>query len=176
MGLFDIFKKQDNGNTFDSFSNLKNCRIYIFLKGGNLSEVKAQMDEYHEIYITEAAFSTQLYKLGDTQWTYVALTLLPDVAELSPVWEYFNILLWMSDKAESSFAYAFSDQKGELPLIAERDWNNQYGDSCNGIANGKYFYAAVPDQNVTWNRAVPNQFDYEGYLREKYGVDVRQAI
>ena len=175
MGLFDIFKKHDEGSSFDSFPDLKNYQIYILLKGGELSEVKAQMDEYHEIYITEAAFSTQLYKLGDTQWTYIVLTLLPDVAEFPPVWDYLNILLWMSDKAESSFAYAYSRQKGELPLIAERDWNNQDGDSCKGIANGKNFYAAIPDQNVRWEQAVPKQFDYEKYLMERYGVDVRLA-
>ena len=81
----------------------------------------------------------------------------------------------MSDKAESSFAYAYSRQKGELPLIAERDWNNQDGDSCKGIANGKNFYAAIPDQNVRWEQAVPKQFDYEKYLMERYGVDVRLA-
>ena len=175
MGLFDIFKKHDEGNSFDSFPDLKNYQIYIFLKGGELSEVKAQMDEYHELYISEAAFTTQLYKLDNTQWTYVVLTLLPDVSDPPPVWDYLNILLWMSDKSESSFAYAFSSQKGELPIIAERDWNNQYGDSCIGIANGKNFHAAIPEQEVIWKQAVPKQFDYEAYLLEKYGVDIRLA-
>ena len=175
MGLFDIFKKQDVENSFDSFPDLKNYQIYLLLKGGELSEVKARMDEYHEIYITETAFSTQLYKLGDTQWTYIAFTLLPEVSELSPIWDYFNILLWMSDKSESSFAYAFSRQKGELPIIAARDWNNQYGDSCIGIANGKNFHAAIPEQEVIWKQAVPGQFAYEAYLLEKYGVDIRLA-
>ena len=172
MGLFDIFKKNVQTGAFDSFPDLKDYRIYILLKGGELSEVKAQMDEYHQIYITETAFSTQLFKLGDTQWTYIVLTLLPGVAELSPIWDYLNILLWMSDKAEQSFAYAYSDQKGKLPLIAERDRDNQYGDSCKGIAQGRYFYATIPEQEVTWKEGVSKDFDPEGYLRERYGVDL----
>ena len=162
-------------DSFDTFPDLTNYRIYIFLKNDRVSEVKAHLDEYHELYITETDFSTGLYNLGDTQWTYVVLTLLPGVAEISPFWDYLNILLWMSDKAEISFAYAFSKQKGELPVIAVRDEKNQYGDSCKGIASGKYFSAAIPEQAVTWEQSVSKKFDYEEYLRKCYGVDVRLA-
>ena len=175
MGFFDMFKKHNGPESFDSFPDLTDYRIYIFLKGGELCEVKAQMDEYHEIYITETAFSTQLYKLGDTPWTYVVLTLLPNVAEISPIWDYLNILLWMSDKAEQSFAYAYSDCAGELPLFAERDWDNQYGDSCIGIANGKHFHVAIPEQEITWKQNVAKQFDHPKYILDKFGVDINMA-
>lgn len=161
--------------SFDTLPDLKNYRIYLFLKAGEVSEVKAHLDEYHELYITEAAFSTDLYKLGDTAWTYVVLTLLPGVAEISPAWEYLNILLWMSDKAERSFAYAYSRQKGEPSVIAERDWGDQLGESCKGIIGGKYFHASIPGQEVTWKQGVPKSFEHEEYIRKEYGVDVRLA-
>ena len=175
MGVLDIFKNRKKQASFDSFPDLKNYRIFLFLKGGEIDDVKAQMDEYHELYITETAFSTNLFKLGDTPWTYVVLTLLPEVAEISPIWDYFNILLWMSEKTEISFAYACSRQMGEPPVFAVRDDDNQYGDSCKGMANGKYFHAAIPEQEVTWEQSISKQFDYEGYIREKYGVDVKWA-
>lgn len=173
--MFGIFKKQNRSNAFDSFPDLKDYRVYLFLRGGELSEVKARMDEYHEIYLTETAFSTQLYRLGDTPWIYMVLTLLPGVAELSPIWDYFNILLWMSDKVETAFAYAYSEYKGKLPVFALRDVDNQFGDSCKGIANGKHFLATIPEQEVQWGQGVTGRFDYKGYLRENYGIDVDLA-
>ena len=176
MGLFDFFKKQNKSDSLDDFPDLSNYRIYLFLKGGDLDEVKAQMDEYHELYTTETAFSTQLFKLGDTPWTYIVFTLLPNVAEISPIWDYLNILLWMSDKTEIAFAYAYSIQAGELPLLANRDYDNQSGDSCIGIANGKHFRAAIPEQEVAWGQSVSKQFDNSEYLRENYGVDISLAL
>ena len=176
MGVFNFFKRQNKSDSFDSFPDLTNYRIYLFLKGGELNEVIAQMGEYYEMYPTETAFSAQLYKLNDTPWTYIVLTLLPNVTEISPIWDYFNILLWMSDKAELSFAYAYSTQFGELPLFAYRDYDNQFGDSCKGIANGKQIYAKVPEQEVLWGQSVSEQFDYEGYLWENYGVDISLVL
>ena len=82
----------------------------------------------------------------------------------------------MSDKAELSFAYAYSTQFGELPLFAYRDYDNQFGDSCKGIANGKQIYAKVPEQEVLWGQSVSEQFDYEGYLWENYGVDISLVL
>lgn len=176
MGLLGFFIKQNKSDSLDTFPDLSDYRIYLFLKGGELNKVKAQMDEYHELYTTEAAFSTQLFKLGDTSWTYIVFTLLPNVAEISPIWDYLNILLWMSDKTEVSFAYAYSMQAGKLPLLANRDYDNPFGDSCIGIANGKHFRAAIPEQEVVWEQRVSKQFDYSGYLRENYGVDISLAL
>ena len=175
MGFLDIFRKRNKQNSFESLPDLKNYRIFLFLKGGAVDELRAHMDEYHKIYSTETAFFMDLFKLGDTSWTYIALTLMPEVAEISPMWDYLNILLWMSEKAEVSFAYAYSREQGKLPVVAVLDEENQYGDSCKGIANGKHFRAAIPEQEVTWGQSAPKQFDYEEYLLGKYYVDVRQA-
>ena len=70
MGFFDLFKKHNETESFDSFPNLTDYRIYIFLKGGELSEVKARMDEYHEIYITETAFSTHAVTLLRKEYSH----------------------------------------------------------------------------------------------------------
>lgn len=88
------------------------------------------------------------------------------------MWEYLNTLLWMSEESAGAFAYACSKKEGELPIIACRDEGSKFGDSCKGIAKGRYFQAMIPEQEVIWGENVSGQFDYEGYLHQTYGVDV----
>jgi hypothetical protein len=171
MGVFDVFKKSNEKATFDSFPDLRNYRSYVFLKGGEAGELKRQMDEYHQLG-SETAFSTALYTIGGTPWTYVVLTPRPNADKVSMVWDFLNILLWMSDKAASSFAYACPAKEGELPIIAYRDENNDMGDSCKGIAREKFFHASIPDFEVIWEQSLPKQFDYVDYLQQNYGIDV----
>ena len=175
MGLLGFFLKKKGVSTFGVFPDLKQYRLFLFLKGGSIEELQARLDEYSELYPEEIVFSAKLHKLSDTPWTYIVLTPLPKAATEQLVWHYLNQLLWMSDKAEKSFAYAYSKQKGGLPVFAERDWANQFGDSCKGMANGRYFYAAIPEQQATWELKVPGKFDYEKYLMEQYGVDIRHV-
>ncbi len=142
------------------------------MNGGKFSEIKTQMDEYHKIYSNEASFTTELYQINDTAWSYIVLTLRPNADKNCMIWDYLDILLWMIEKVTSSVAYACSKNEGELPIIAYPDVNNKFGDSCNGIANGKYFRASIPDREAKWGQSVPEGFDYVGYLRENYGIDV----
>ncbi|MCR4658258.1 MAG: hypothetical protein K5770_18815 [Lachnospiraceae bacterium] len=138
-----------------------------------MDKIWAQMDEYYkDIRAGETSFSTTLYNLDNTPWTYAVLNLLPYSSGTSPIWEYLDTLLWISDTADVSFAYAYSEKDGELPLIFERDWDNRDGDTCKGIANGKYFLASIPEQEVTWKQPIPRQFDYVGYLWQNYGFDL----
>ncbi|MCR5733991.1 MAG: hypothetical protein K6G22_05210 [Lachnospiraceae bacterium] len=176
MGLFNFSKKQNKSDSFDSFPNLTSYRLYIFLKSGDINKVKAQMDEFYELYPNEIPFSAQLYQLGPTPWTYLVLNHLPNVGSMSPIWYYLDYLLWMSDSAELSFAFAYSVQAGELPLFASRDFNNPNGDSCTGISNGKHFHATVPGEEVNWGQSVSNQFDYVEYIRGYYGVDISTVL
>lgn len=170
MGFFDLFKKKNTATSLEAFPDMEKYRIYIFVKGGSASDLKARMNEYNEIYITETPFSMELYKMEDSSWHYVVLTLLPNTAEISPAWDYLNILLWLNEKAEHSFAYAFSEKEGGQPFYAEVDKNNPYGDSCVGIANGRNFFCNIPEQKVEWSASVSKQFDYEKYIYERYGV------
>ena len=90
MGMFDIFKKHNEQNSFSSFPDLTNYRKYIFLNGGEFDDIKAHMNEYHELYPSEAVFSTALYRLGDTSWSYIVLAPRYGAAETSPVWDYLR--------------------------------------------------------------------------------------
>jgi hypothetical protein len=158
-------------NSFDSFPDMRGYRAFIFLKGCEVNEVRKQVAEFNEIYGSDIAYSIEVFSIDGTPWTYIALNLLPN-ANNSPIWYYLDILLWMSDKADTSFAYAYSMQEGNLPVIAFRDRGNEYGEACRGMANGKYFQASVPSEEVTWGQNVPAQFDYVGHLYNSYGVNV----
>lgn len=170
MKFLNIFKKKKTETSLEVFPDMTKYRIYIFMKSESTSDLKALMNEYYEIYTTETPFSMELYKLDDLSWNYAVLTLLPNVAEISPIWDYLNILLWVDENAISSFAYAVSKQEGEQPFFAAVDKSNPYGDSCVGIANGRNFMCNIPEQKVKWSTSVPNQFDYTKYIYEHYGV------
>ncbi len=170
MAFLNIFKKKNTETSLEVFPDMVKYRIYIFLKSESTSDLKALMNEYHEIYTTETPFSMELYKLDDLSWNYVVLTLLPNVAEISPIWDYLNILLWLNEKAVSSFAYAVPMQEDEQPFFAEVDKSNPYGDSCVGIANGRNFFCNIPEQKVVWSTSVPKQFNYTKFICERYGV------
>ncbi len=60
----------------------------------------------------------ELYKLDDLSWNYVVLTLLPNVAEISPIWDYLNILLWLNEKVE--WFTSVSKQFNYTKFICER--------------------------------------------------------
>lgn len=169
MSGFNNTKGQD---PFGLFPDITNYRVYLFLMGGEVNEISAQMDEYNELYSDGIPFSTEMYKVGDSSWTYFVFTFRTHVEERHPVWYYFDNLLWMSVKANLSLAYACPKQQGYLPIIACRDEDNQSGESCKGIANGKYFRANIPYNEVNWGQSVPVGFDYIGYVRETYGIDV----
>lgn len=170
--MVDSFNSFKGQNPFGLFTDMTNYRIYLFLMGGDVNEISALMEEYLKSFGNETPFSTEMYKVGDSSWTYFVFTLRTDIAEPYPAWHYFNMLLWMSDKANLTFAYACPKQQGYLPIIACRDEDNQSGESCKGIANGKYFRANIPYDEVLWGQSVPMGFDYIGYIREIYGLDV----
>ncbi len=175
MGLFDIFKKNKE-TVFDTFPELSDYRIYIFLKGGSTGELKALLNEYHELYIDETPFSMDLYNTNDQSWTYITLTLLPKVGEVEPMWEYLNILLWMSQKASILFAYAFSDKAGKLPVFAEVNKADPLGETCLGIVKGKNFLCNIPERRAEWTGNVPAQYDIKKYIFERYGIDMSSVI
>ena len=171
MGLFDIFKKK-NEPVLAAFPELSDYRIYIFLKGGAAGELKTLLNEYYELYIDETPFSMDLYNTNDQSWNYISLTLLPNVGEVEPMWEYLNILLWMSQKASVLFAYAVSDKPGKLPVFAEVNKADSLGETCLGIVNGKNFICNIPERRAEWTGSVPVQYDLEKYIFERYGFDV----
>ena len=173
MGMQDSFNNNEQ-NPFGLFPDMADYRIYLLLKGGEANEIQAQMDEYDKIYSNETPFLTEMYKVDGTPWTYFVLTLRTDVAEPYPVWSYFDILLWMREKVNLAFAYACPKQQGYLPIVACCEENNPSHDSCAGIANGRNFRAVMPDWEVIWGQNVPIDFNYIGYIRETYGIDVSQ--
>jgi len=176
MAFLNIFKKKNIESSLEVFPDMTKYRIYIFLKSESTSDLKALMNEYYEIYTTETPFSMELYKLDDLSWNYVVLTLLPNVAEIPPVWDYLNILLWLNEKAVSSFAYAIPKQEEEQPFFAEVDKSNPYGDSCVGIANGRNFFCNIPEEKVEWSTSVSKQFNYTQFIYERYGVTFPECI
>ncbi|MCR5403664.1 MAG: hypothetical protein K6E91_07590 [Butyrivibrio sp.] len=173
MGLFDRFNQSKEKNSFDSFPGMENYQLFLFVNGFNAKE---QMDKYHEIYNDETAFSTEIYNRANTSWMCIVFTLKTDAIDISPIWEYLNTLLWMSEGSTPAFAYAYPKQEGDLPIIAYRDEGSKFGDSCVGIANGRYFQASIPDQEVVWGQSVPEQFDYEGFLSQSYGIDLKATF
>lgn len=173
MGLMDAFRKNSGGSSFDSFPDLSDYRIYLFLKG---CDVQKLLDEYSEIYSNPQPFSTEIFNVQFTPWKYVVFTFYPGVSEICPMMDYLDVLLWMSGGSACTFAYACPNQDGRLPIIAYREDDNEYGDSCKGIANGKYFRADIPGNEVKWGASVPMQLDYVAYLRERYGIDVAAVI
>ena len=170
--MSDLFDQHSYEGSFDELPDLSGYRIFIFLNNSSVDEMKKQMAGYDELYSNETAFSAEVYRLGATQWTYLVLTLKAHVSELSPVWDYLNILLWMSEKAAPAFAYAVPKEKGSYPLFAQRDWGNPSGDSCLGIAMGKNFRASIPGQELIWEQSVPETFDYRKQIIEHFGIDV----
>ena len=168
-----MFKKNKE-TAAEAFPELADYRIFIFLKGGAAAEQKSLLNEYHELYIDETPFSMDLYNTDDQSWNYITLTLLPNVGEVEPMWEYLNILLWMSQKADLLFAYAVSDKPGKLPLFAEVNKADQLGETCLGIVNRKNFISNIPERRTEWTGNVPAQYKLENYILERYGLDVRR--
>lgn len=174
MGLFDRFIKNNEGNSSDSFPDLNNYQLFLFVKG---CDVRTRLDEYLEIYNGETAFSTEILNISNTEWNYVFFTPKPSAGEASPIWEYLNTLLWMSEEPAEAFAYACSKYEGELPpIIAYRDEDSKSGDSCTGIADGRQFEAVIPEQSLRWGESVSDEFDYEGFLSQIYGIDLKDLF
>ena len=173
MGLFDIFKKKDAQSAqtgLDAFPDITGYRAFLFLKTENIEALEAHCKEYGEIYPDEIVFTPAFQKYKDPAWVCMSLTPVAGKADAASIWHYLNLLLWMSDKAEKSFAYAVSGAMA--PVFAERDWSNSFGDSVMGIANGKNYYCNIPEQSVKWRQSVAKGFDPVQHIRERYGVDV----
>ncbi|MCR4641562.1 MAG: hypothetical protein K5697_05990 [Lachnospiraceae bacterium] len=170
--MADLFDQHEEAGAFDELPDLRGYRIYIFLNNSSVDEMQKQLAGYYELYSDESAFSAEVRSLAGTPWTCLALTLRAHVSELPPVWDYLNILLWMSDKAVPAFAYAYSEQPEKLPFFAQRDWGNPDGDSCIGIAMGRNFRASVPAQELSWQQELPEGFDYRAQIMTHFGVDV----
>ncbi len=171
MGVLDFLNRSNEKAPFDSFPSVVNYRMYIFLKGGDPNEIRTQMESFHELF-RDVVFSTKLFKIIDAPWTYVDISILPNADKSDLSWYYLDMLLWMSDMAEVTFAYAHSSQEGELPIFAFRDDSKPDGDTCKGLANGRSFTAGIPQMEVTWEQYLPAGFDFVVFLRDNYGIDV----
>ena len=167
-------KETDNSKEND-FPNLKNYRSFIFAGNVSYSNLKARMDEYYELYSDPASYELNyvIKEIKGTKWIRIEFTLRNQIPMYTPFWEYLNALIWLSDITDNLFAYAFSNIKNNLPVIARFDSENPAGDSVLGIMNSRYFEACLPEEKIVWKDVLPSGLDYEKYLETNFGFDRR---
>ena len=167
-------KDVDNAEKND-FANLKNYRAFIFTNKVSYADLKAHIDEYYQLYSDASSYELNyaIKEIKGTQWIRIEFTLKNQTAKYTPFWEYLNALIWLSDKTDTLFAYAFSKEKRYLPVIAGFDKDNPAGDSVLGIMNSRNFVACLPEEKIVWKEEVPKNLDYEKYLETNFGFDRR---
>ena len=167
-------KDTDNSKEND-FPNLKNYRFFIFTKKVSHPDLKACLDEYYELYSDPTSYELNyvIKEIKGTEWIRIEFTLKNQTPKYTPFWEYLNALIWLSDKTDTLFAYAFSNIKSNHPVIARFDADNPAGDSVLGIMNSRYFIACLPDEKIVWKEMIPSSLDYEKYLETYFGFDRR---
>lgn len=166
----DTDNSKENG-----FPNLKDYRSFIFTKKVSYPDLKAHLDEYYELYSDPTSYELNyaVKEIKGTKWIRIEFTLKNQTPEFTPFWEYLNALIWISDKTDTLFAYAFSNVKNNHPVIAKFNTNNPAGDSVLGIMNGRYFEACLPEEKIVWKEVLPPGLDYERYLETNFGFDRR---
>ncbi|MCR5213099.1 MAG: hypothetical protein K6E10_01670 [Eubacterium sp.] len=173
MGLFDLFGKKKNESSFEVFPDVRDYKLYYFLKMDSINVIKSRMSEYHVMYGGDMPFSMELYEWKDTSWYCLGISIESDKTNELPMWHYFNLLLWLSTKTQSMFAVAVPVHSGMTPLYAETNISDSLGSTCMGISNGNNFICDIPDKKVQWLQGVNRGFDYYQYINDRFGVDIR---
>ena len=168
--------------------NLKYFSSRIYIKDATRADIEDSLREYGEIYTDTASGNAYIGAVYGTDWNYVEFyAAVSDPVSFS--YDIFlNVLIWMSQKSTNIFAYAKPNQTAPAgdgsalgavgawadvtPFYATIDTEDSLGESCIGIINNKNCRFVVPDLTLSLGDSMPQDFDLENFLEDKYGVDL----
>lgn len=186
MGLFKKEKRdknpESNPNTVSRRSSpewwpdLTAYRKAIFLHNITFNEVDALLKEYAAICSDSKKLVCDFYYASlpvDTTWLYLEFPNFENIPHYLNFWNYNNLLIWLSQKAEKEFCLAIPKNQNQPLFLSVVDEKNPNGDSCVGIYADRDFYFTIPENLFEWGPMPTSPFHFMGFLKEKFQFDTR---
>lgn len=107
------------------------------------------------------------------EWTYLEFPNFEGIPHYHSFWNYQNLVIWLTEKADRDFCLAIPMQPNAPLLLSEPDRTNPYGDSCKGIYADRQFVFEVPGEVLRWGAIPTAPFDYVGYLKKVFQFDAQ---
>lgn len=161
-----------------TFPDLHNYRARIYMRDTTIDQASDLYREYGEIYTDNETIknAASFQYIPGTTWVILDFTPGKECKVVPLFWDYINLVMWMTQRSGSIFAYAVSDKKKYQPIIAFPDRNDPNGETCYGVMYKSDFRFNMPEHQVSWGPDVTADFDVAGYISREIGEDIKSII
>ncbi len=156
--------------------DLTDYRKAMLLHHISYDEIDALLKEYAEINSDNKAIVCEfLYTClpDEPSWVYVEFPNFDNAPHYLNLWNYQNLLVWMSQKADQGFCLAIPRDQRKPLFLSIMDGKNPHGDSCVGIYADRDFYFEIPGDIFEWGPVPTSAFNYVGFLKETFQFDTQ---
>lgn len=151
-------------------------RKAILLHNITVNEVEILLKEYAAIWSGEQQIVCDFYYTSlpdNTAWIYLEFPNFENIPHYLNFWNYQNLLIWFSQKADKEFCLAIPQNQNAPLFLSTMDRENPYGDSCVGIYADRDFYFEIPANIFEWGRIPTSAFDFMGFLKETFQFETQ---
>ncbi|MDE6984657.1 MAG: hypothetical protein K2O99_09025 [Lachnospiraceae bacterium] len=151
-------------------------RKAILLHRITFDEIDALLKEYAQICADKNKVACDFCYTAlpdDKDWIYVEFPTFENVPHYLSLWNYQNLMVWFSQKADRQFCLAVPMTFRQSLFLSIMDQKNPHGDSCMGIYEDRDFYFEIPGDVFEWGPVPTTPFNYRGFLKEAFAFDTQ---
>lgn len=154
--------------------DLTNYHKAILLQHTTFADIANLLQEYAQIWTDKHAVRCDFFYTtlpADKTWAYLAFPTIEGAPHYVNFWNYQNLLIWLTQKANKAFCLAMPHDQRQPLFLATPDSQNPYGDSCVGIYADRDFYFELPAEILEWGPVPTSAFDIAGFLQTAFQFD-----
>ncbi len=151
-------------------------RKAILLHNITFDEIDTLLKEYAKICSDKNQITCNFFYTSipdDTSWVYLEFPNFENVPHYLNFWNYQNLMIWFSQKADREFCLAIPQDQNQPLFLSTMDSQNPFGDSCIGIYADRDFYFEVPGDVFEWGPVPTSAFNFVGFLKETFQFDTQ---
>ncbi len=151
-------------------------RKAILLHNITFDEIDTLLKEYAQICSDKKQVICNFFYTSipdDTSWVYLEFPNFENVPHYLNFWNYQNLMIWFSQKADMEFCLAIPQDQNQPLFLSTMDRQNPFGDSCIGIYADRDFYFEVPGDIFEWGPVPTSAFNFVGFLKETFQFDTQ---